>query len=519
MERGNAIKVLIMLAATALIMCLSGILIYNFVAVPRFYDKFMSQGKEYADKEQYKEASDNFEKAVKIKPTSADARLNAAKACIENRRVDEAAQHLRKAQKHDFDNMSLLKEMVEISNEADPDTAYELIMNYVNKYGRGSLTNELSDMLDSADAEPQIAEFEPPSGTYIKPFKMKLKSEKTMLGHAYYYTESDSNPTDSDTRYRGGIPIDKNTHLKFRGYNRHGESTEVFEAEYEIKPVVEQNLNNLIAKATDAMNSTQEGTAIGNCEAGAKEPLGKAIDETNTFMEKRVISLDEANEQYEALALALSNFNSRIFEETDKTKLMETLDEAQEALDSIDNGTSDGVYREEDVTALREAVERIRGMLDDKLLKQYQVDDFNEELMTLLKRLYDNETPTLESILIGAGAQTGPVTVSLFWNTRDDLDLHVENPYGETIYYAHKRDSYGGNLDVDRQVSSFVENPVENIYWDNPPSGTYKVSVNVYTKRSSGDIPLTVRVLINGHEDIYNMTVSSGQNDVCTFVY
>ena len=34
-----------------------------------------------------------------------------------------------------------------------------------------------------------------------------------------------------------------------------------------------------------------------------------------------------------------------------------------------------------------------------------------------------------------AGAELGALTISLMWNTKEDLDLHVINPNGDRIWY------------------------------------------------------------------------------------
>lgn len=69
---------------------------------------------------------------------------------------------------------------------------------------------------------------------------------------------------------------------------------------------------------------------------------------------------------------------------------------------------------------------------------------------------------------------TGDLKITLLWNFQGDIDLHVIEPNGVELFYASKRDPYtGGFLDVDNRIGGM--NSAENIYWENPPKGRYKV--------------------------------------------
>ncbi|MBI1832048.1 MAG: hypothetical protein HYR84_11425 [Planctomycetes bacterium] len=116
--------------------------------------------------------------------------------------------------------------------------------------------------------------------------------------------------------------------------------------------------------------------------------------------------------------------------------------------------------------------------------------------------------------VIKAGGKIGKVTVSLAWNNRNDLDLHVVTSSGEKIYYAHPRSRCGGQLDVDQNVSPTTMKPVENIYWpaNSPPRGPIKIYVHHYRNHGLPDCkdptPFVVRVQIDDEVRHFNGSVS-----------
>jgi hypothetical protein len=86
---------------------------------------------------------------------------------------------------------------------------------------------------------------------------------------------------------------------------------------------------------------------------------------------------------------------------------------------------------------------------------------------------------------------TGDVQISLSWNTAADVDLHVVDPAGEEIYYAHRESASGGALDLDSNAACGSDGPRnENITWPvrGAPDGTYTVRVDYW---SSCDVAAT----------------------------
>jgi len=84
-------------------------------------------------------------------------------------------------------------------------------------------------------------------------------------------------------------------------------------------------------------------------------------------------------------------------------------------------------------------------------------------------------------------AQTGKIQVSLKWDNRNDLDIHLIEPSGNRISYRNKISRAGGILDVDMNAGEDESNkPVENIYYGvNAPAGHYRIVVDFYNKKTS----------------------------------
>jgi uncharacterized protein YfaP (DUF2135 family) len=79
---------------------------------------------------------------------------------------------------------------------------------------------------------------------------------------------------------------------------------------------------------------------------------------------------------------------------------------------------------------------------------------------------------------------TGDVAFRLRWSTAADLDLYVQEPNGNVIYYANRTSSTNGQLDIDSNAAcgTASASPVENVYWPTgtAPHGTYTFWANHY---------------------------------------
>ncbi len=108
------------------------------------------------------------------------------------------------------------------------------------------------------------------------------------------------------------------------------------------------------------------------------------------------------------------------------------------------------------------------------------------------------------------------VRVTLAWDNRNDLDLHVTAPSGEVICYSHSSSACGGELDVDRNVRGETTTPVENVRWSKgaAPQGRYRVVVQNYRFHEPKPAPTRFRVEVEvGGELLYEEGVISPKGE------
>jgi hypothetical protein len=84
---------------------------------------------------------------------------------------------------------------------------------------------------------------------------------------------------------------------------------------------------------------------------------------------------------------------------------------------------------------------------------------------------------TVEALKVG----TGEVQVSISWDVDSDVDLHVEDPSGDEVYWRDDEVASGGKLDLDSNADCDLDHKRnENITWQTAPPGKYIVRVDHY---------------------------------------
>ena len=112
--------------------------------------------------------------------------------------------------------------------------------------------------------------------------------------------------------------------------------------------------------------------------------------------------------------------------------------------------------------------------------------------------------------------QTGDVQITLRWNTADDLDLFVQDPFGEEVSYFQPEIASGGRLDVDANsgCSERMAEPVENIFWPTGGGvpGSYVVKVDLFSHCGpEAPVNFTLTTLVQGQVQTQTGTVSASQ--------
>ncbi|USR92389.1 hypothetical protein NEA10_06615 [Phormidium yuhuli AB48] len=100
----------------------------------------------------------------------------------------------------------------------------------------------------------------------------------------------------------------------------------------------------------------------------------------------------------------------------------------------------------------------------------------------------------------------GDVQVTLRWQSVDDLDLAVTDPFGDRVFFGNRSVPSGGRLDVDANAAcrNLTPRPAENIFWldQSAPPGDYTAQVNLWSRCQSTTGPIPFELSIATSEGI-----------------
>lgn len=95
-----------------------------------------------------------------------------------------------------------------------------------------------------------------------------------------------------------------------------------------------------------------------------------------------------------------------------------------------------------------------------------------------------------ERVKRAGGNVEADLRVSLAWFNFDDLDIHAQCPDGH-IYYASPKSI----LDVDMNAGGRQSRtPVENLSWNKPKKGTYRIWINQFCQRETSDVGFEIEI-------------------------
>jgi hypothetical protein len=109
---------------------------------------------------------------------------------------------------------------------------------------------------------------------------------------------------------------------------------------------------------------------------------------------------------------------------------------------------------------------------------------------------------------------TGDISFRLHWKGDEDLDLHVQEPAGDAIYFMHRKTESGGELDVDCNAAPdrLCWTPIENVYWPvgRAAEGSYTYWVEMFEHpQAQPSVPFTLEVLL-GRKVVHTETGTIG---------
>jgi len=129
-----------------------------------------------------------------------------------------------------------------------------------------------------------------------------------------------------------------------------------------------------------------------------------------------------------------------------------------------------------------------------------------------------------ERVKRAGGNVSGILRCSLSWYNYDDLDIHVNEPDGNHIYYNNKQSRTSGNLDVDMNAGGHrSREAVENIVWIKKASmleGLYEIYIRQFHQREDKDFGFEVEMEFEGKTTTFQYDKRvKGNVPVATFEY
>ena len=335
MEKKNKVKLFIILAVTVIL----GLTMYKGVFAYKIYDNYINTGLNFLTNEKYEEAISSFEKAIKFKKNSTDARVYLGKTYILNNEIEEASKTLKEAQNIDVDNEKLLVEILGTLTYIDGDLAYEFLNTFLVAVQKPNLSPAIQYIINSANKPPLNPKVNIEPGKYVDSLHLKILDEIMAVGHSYYYTMDGSIPNKNSSKYIGKIDISKSTNIKIIGYNKNGDCTDVETFKYIIDKDIIKQVKKCICEGQFLINKTTVGSEIGNISKENKEKLQNILNKEKDLLNNYFINYKDAINIKTDIERGISSFNNNIIKPIDMLKLESAISKAN----SLYNNSLEGI--------------------------------------------------------------------------------------------------------------------------------------------------------------------------------
>lgn len=372
-------KILKIIVTTLVIIILGGVMYTNAIS-PKIYDRYLNRGINYLTEKKYEESIESLQKAININPKSAKARYYQAKAYFEINQFDNALMALGDVENLEIIDEKLLKDIVELLDNINPDRAYDFLYRYVQMKGKGNLSQEIYELFESATLPPSPVEVDIQPGTYLNDISIKLKIDKKKIGHTYYYTTNGATPNKGSEKYRGEIKITKTSTINIVGYNKDDQHTEIATFEYIIDKEIVNELKNLLSESEKLISETVVGTEVGNISNENKDKLQAVINKIKELLSKDDLNYDEVCQGKSEIEQAIKEFEGNKVKPVNKETLKLVINQSQILHDNAVEGTNENQYAVGSKTTLLNVINEGRAVEQNNAADQVTVDNMVQKL-------------------------------------------------------------------------------------------------------------------------------------------
>jgi hypothetical protein len=125
----------------------------------------------------------------------------------------------------------------------------------------------------------------------------------------------------------------------------------------------------------------------------------------------------------------------------------------------------------------------------------------------------DNPSNPVKPITVGDFPANGQIEFELNWEGAADLDLHVTDPYGETLYYFRPTNQSGGRYEADRECYN-NNGQSERIVYEpgSAAAGAYQISIHYFRACAEArDARWNLKVTADGRSSNYSGSIKPGE--------